>query len=188
MAAMFRQICAIVVDDGIVFSTESVRAIETRLTENYGGIRVELHASLDGARLKLQVDIGFGDVVTPDAQDIVYPTLLADLPAPHLRVYPRETVFAEKLEAIVSLGMLNSRMKDYFDLLALARENAMDAAQLGAANAATFARRGTALAVGLPIRRNHSPPPNECSLCQRPEVVPAREDAPAPSPPFGDAT
>lgn len=79
------------------------------------------------------MDIGFGDAVTPAAQEIVYPTLLDDLPSPRMRVYPRETVFAEKLEAIVSLGMANSRMKDYFDLLALARENAMNAAQLGAA-------------------------------------------------------
>lgn len=151
MAAMFREICAIAVDDGMVFKADSVRAIETRLAENYGDVRVELDASLDGARLKLQVDIGFGDAVTPAAQEIVYPTLLDDLPSPRLRVYPRETVFAEKLEAIVSLGMANSRMKDYFDLLALARENAMDAAQLGAAVAATFARRGTALPDGLPI-------------------------------------
>jgi len=81
----------------------------------------------------------------------VYPTLLADLPAPHLRVYPRETAFAEKLEAIVQLGLPNSRMKDYFDLLALARENAMDAKQLAQAINATFARRGTPLPLLLPV-------------------------------------
>lgn len=151
MAAMFREICAIAIDDGIVFHPQSVHASETRLAENYGGIRVDLDASLDGARLKLQVDIDFGDAVTPTAPEVTYPTLLDDLPAPRLRVYPRETVFAEKLEAIVKLGLTNSRMKDYFDLLALARENAMDATQLGAAIAATFARRGTPLPTGLPI-------------------------------------
>lgn len=151
MAALFRDVCTIAVDDGIVFKPESVRAAAIRNAANYGGIRVELNAVLDGARLKLQVDIGFGDAVTPAAQEALYPTILDDLPAPRLRVYPRETVFAEKLEAIVVLGLLNSRMKDYFDLLALAREDAMDSELLGQAIAATFARRETALPEGLPI-------------------------------------
>lgn len=150
MATLFRNICAIEVDDGIIFNVESVKAIETRLAENYGGVRVELEASLDGARLKLQIDIGFGDAVTPAAQEICYPTLLKDVPAPRLRAYPRETVFAEKLEAIASLGLLNSRMKDYFDLLALARENAMNSDSLAKAIAATFKRRGTELPRELP--------------------------------------
>lgn len=151
MAILFRTICTIEADDGIVFNVESVKAMETRLAENYGGVRVELEASLDGARIKLQIDIGFGDVVTPAAQEIAYPTLLSDVPAPKLRVYPRETVFAEKLEAITSLGLPNSRMKDYFDLLALARENAMDPESLAKAIAATFKRRGTGLPKGLPL-------------------------------------
>ena len=151
IAAMFREICAIEADDGIVFEPATVRAGEIRTTANYGGVRVELNATLDGARLALQVDIGFGDAVTPGAQEVEYPTLLAGMPAPHLRVYPRETVFAEKLEAIVQLGLPNSRMKDYFDLLALARENAMDPKVLVQAIAATFARRGTPLPRSLPI-------------------------------------
>ena len=151
IAAMFRDICAIEVDDGIVFDPASVRANEIRTTANYGGVRVELKATLDGARLALQVDIGFGDAVTPAALEIVYPTLLDDLPAPRLRVYPRETVFAEKFEAIVKLGLVNSRMKDYFDLLALARENAMDGSLLAQAIAATFARRDTPLPTSLPV-------------------------------------
>jgi len=151
IAAMFREICAIEADDGIAFDPATVRASEIRTTANYGGVRVELNATLAGARLALQVDIGFGDVVTPDAHEIVYPTLLADMPAPHLRVYPRETAFAEKLEAVVQLGLPNSRMKDYFDLLTLARENAMATAVLAQAIAATFARRGTPLPTSLPI-------------------------------------
>ena len=151
IAGMFRDICAIEVDDGIAFDPASVRANEIRTTANYGGVRVELNATLDGARLALQVDIGFGDAVTPAALEIVYPTLLDDLPAPRLRVYPRETVFAEKFEAIVKLGLANSRMKDYFDLLALARENAMDANLLAQAIAATFARRYTPLPTTLPV-------------------------------------
>lgn len=151
IAAMFREICAIEADDGMAFDPATVRAGEIRTTANYGGVRVELNATLDGARLALQVDIGFGDAVTPAAQEIEYPTLLAGMPAPHLRVYPRETVFAEKLEAIVQLGLPNSRMKDYFDLLVLARENAMDATVLVQAIAATFARRGTPLPATPPV-------------------------------------
>lgn len=141
IAGMFRDICAIEVDDGIAFDPATVRANEIRTTANYGGVRVELNATLDGARLALQVDVGFGDAVTPAAQEILYPTLLDDLPAPRLRVYTRETVFAEKLEAIAKLGFLNSRMKDYFNLLAPARENAMDTSWLAQAITATFARR-----------------------------------------------
>jgi len=106
---------------------------------------------LDSARIAIQIDIGFGDAVTPAAVEMRYPTLLNDIPAPLLRVYPRETVFAEKLEAIVKLGMINSRMKDYFDLLTLVNEDAMDAVQLAKAIDATFARRETPLPASLPI-------------------------------------
>jgi hypothetical protein len=87
----------------------------------------------------------------PDALDALYPTLLDDQPAPRLRVYPRATVAAEKLEAIVSLGMANSRMKDYFDLRALAHEGMLDAGQLGDALAATFQRRKTLLPEKMPL-------------------------------------
>lgn len=99
----------------------------------------------------MQLDVGYGDAVTPGPEDAVYPTLLDDQPAPRLRVYPRASVVAEKLEAIVSLGMANSRMKDYFDLRALAREGRLDARQLGEAIAATFARRGTAVPKEMPL-------------------------------------
>jgi hypothetical protein len=112
---------------------------------------VTLRATLDNARCNLQLDVGFGDAVTPAPEEIEYPTLLDDLPRPRLRVYPRETVFAEKLEAMQVLGMANTRMKDYFDLLTLAREGAMDAKVLSDAILATFRRRGTALPEGLPL-------------------------------------
>lgn len=88
---MFRDICAIEVDDGIAFAPATVGANEIRTTANYGGVRVELYATLDGARLALQVDVGFADAVTPAAQEILSPTLLDDLPASRLRLYPRET-------------------------------------------------------------------------------------------------
>jgi predicted nucleotidyltransferase component of viral defense system len=152
IATIFRELCELIFPDGLEFDAATVRARESRLNKNYGGVQVSLRAKLDSARIDLQIDIGFGDVVTPPVtQAVEYPALLTDLPAPRLRVYPRETVFAEKLEAIASLGMANSRMKDYFDLLALARENAMEPDILAQAIAATFARRHTALPEGTPI-------------------------------------
>jgi hypothetical protein len=99
----------------------------------------------------VQLDVGYGDAVTPGPEEAVYPTLLDDHPAPRLRVYPRAAVAAEKLEAIVSLGMANSRMKDYFDLRALAREGVLDARQLGDAIAATFQSRQTLVPENMPL-------------------------------------
>ena len=130
---------------------DSIRVVEIREQSNYSGLRVTLRATLDNARCHLQLDVGFGDAVTPAPVEIEYPTLLDDLPRPRLRVYPRETVFAEKLEAMQVLGMANTRMKDYFDLLTLAREGAMDPKALSDAIRATFRRRGTALPDGLPL-------------------------------------
>lgn len=109
-----------------------------------------LQALLGTARLRVQADVGFGDVVTPSAQETDFPTLL-DLPQPHLRVYPRETVVAEKFEAMVRLGMTNTRMKDFYDLLILSREFAFDGPTLAAAISATFARRGTPLPESAPL-------------------------------------
>ena len=99
----------------------------------------------------MQIDIGFGDVVTPAAQAVTYPTLLADVPAPTLRAYPKATVVAEKLHAVSVLGMTNSRMKDFFDLWVLLHDTTMDDAELQRAIEATFARRGTALPSMQPI-------------------------------------
>ena len=89
LIGVFRAICSIAVDDGIVFDPESVTGTEIRKDAGYGGVRIDVRAVLDGARLVLQIDIGFGDAVTPDAQQVTYPTLLADVPAPTLRAYPR---------------------------------------------------------------------------------------------------
>jgi hypothetical protein len=111
---VFRELCEanIEPDDGIRFQTETVRAEEIRKDANYGGIRVTLIGILAGARCSIQVDVGFGDVVTPAPEPVDYPSMLPDLPAPILRAYPRYTVVAEKLEALVMLGIANSRMKD----------------------------------------------------------------------------
>ncbi len=87
-----------------------------RKEAGYGGVRIDLRATLDGARIALQVDIGFGDIVTPEAEAISYPVLLNDFPAPQLRSYPAYTVVAEKFHAVCLLGLVNTRMKEYFDL------------------------------------------------------------------------
>ena len=147
---VFREICAVQVADGIVFDPDSVKAAEIRKEANYAGIRITLTGSLDGARCPVQADIGFGDAVTPGPEETDYPVLLDDLPAPKLRVYPRYTVIAEKFEAITSLGIANSRMKDFFDLWVLTRHSELDAAILRQAVTATFARRGTQLPTTAP--------------------------------------
>ena len=112
VTAMIHQIIATAVDDdGILFDADSVRAEEIRENQEYGGIRATFTATLDKAVIPLQVDVGFGDAITPAAEDRMYPVLI-DMEAPQLRMYPVETVIAEKLEAAVKLGMNNSRMKD----------------------------------------------------------------------------
>lgn len=149
--AVFRDICRIEVDDGIVFNPDLVKAAEIRKEANYAGIRVTLLGMLDTARCPVQADIGFGDAVVPGPDEVDYPVILDEMPVPHLRVYPRYTVVAEKLEALTSLGMLNSRMKDYFDLWVLARYSEFDRKILIQAVTATFDRRQTKIPDGVPI-------------------------------------
>jgi len=139
--AAFREICAIEVEDGIAFDPASVKGSEIRKEAGYGGVRIDLLAKLDGALITLQVDIGFGDAVTPAPESVSYPVLLDDLPAPQLRSYPKYTVVAEKFHAVCLLGMANTRMKDYFDLWVLLTEGVLQSSELGSAVEATFARR-----------------------------------------------
>jgi len=151
LQAVLREACAIPVEDGMIFDADSIRIGQIREEARYGGLRATLQGRLGRARCPVQIDVGYGDVVTPGPDEAIYPTLLDDLPPPRLRVYPRQTVVAEKLEAIVSLGMTNSRMKDYFDLCALAHEGEVDPGMLAHAIGATFARRHTPLPLELPI-------------------------------------
>lgn len=151
LEAAVRHACAVKVEDGMTYDPASVRIREIREEARYGGLRVKLQGRLKKARCPVQLDVGYGDAVTPGPQEAVYPTMLDDLPAPRLQVYPRETVVAEKLEAIASLGMTNSRMKDYFDLRVLARDGVVDPDVVATAIAATFARRGTPLPARLPL-------------------------------------
>ena len=143
--SIFRDVCEIgVPDDGLRFDAESVTA--ERITEDadYQGIRVTFLGQLENARIPIQIDIGFGDVITPDPQEATFPTLL-DFPAPTILAYPRESVVAEKFEAMVSLGIANSRMKDFYDLWKLSRDFPFDGPVLSDAVRRTFARRETGL-------------------------------------------
>lgn len=137
-------------DDGVRFAPESLSVGPIREDQAYGGVRVELVARVTSAQVRLQVDIGFGDAVTPEAAVAEFPALL-DFPAPRLRTYPRETVVAEKLEAMVQLGIANSRMKDFYDVAVLARDFEFEGDTLSQAIHATFQRRKTPLPVTPPI-------------------------------------
>ncbi|HBO7167252.1 nucleotidyl transferase AbiEii/AbiGii toxin family protein [Pseudomonas aeruginosa] len=148
---LFREVSQIAVEDGIAFQADTVRAADIRKEANYAGVRVTMTGLLAGARCPVQIDIGFGDAVTPAPENVQYPVILDDMPQPQLRVYPRYTVVAEKLEAMVKLGILNSRMKDYFDLWVLSRHSDFDGAVLAQAIRATFERRGTDIPTGLPF-------------------------------------
>ena len=151
LIATFRAVAAMDLGDGIVFDPESVKADAIREDNTYGGTRITLVARIGSARCALQIDVGFGDAVTPGPQTVVYPTLLHDFEAPTLRVYPVYTVIAEKYQAMVMLGQANSRMKDFFDLAVIARRTELDGGTLAAAIAATFARRMTMLPTERPM-------------------------------------
>ncbi len=145
LRAIFRDLCDVTVeDDGLTLIADSVQVEIIRDETEYGGIRVKLFGDLAGARIPIQADIGFGDAVTPEAKEIEYPTLLGN-PAPHLRAYPRETVVAEKYQALVDLGIANSRMKDFYDLWVIARDFDFDGVNLSKAISNTFSRRQTPL-------------------------------------------
>jgi Nucleotidyl transferase AbiEii toxin, Type IV TA system len=151
MAQAFRDIASVRVDDGISFDPASIRVSEIRKDAGYAGARVLIDADVARARCKTQIDVGFGDAITPGPADAIYPVLIADLPAPRLRTYPAYTVVSEKLHAIVVLGMTNSRLKDYLDLMVLLEREDLDDDMLANAIAATFMRRGMAVPGSLPV-------------------------------------
>lgn len=149
MVATFREICAIEQNDGITFDAGALRVAVTRDELKYGGLRLTTNATIAGARLRVIVDVGFGDAIEPGLDDIELPVLL-DFPVPRLRAYPRETVIAEKFQAMVALGRANSRMKDYHDVWLMSREHGFDETRLARALAATFRRRDTTLPTAIP--------------------------------------
>lgn len=143
--AQIRDILSMDVEaDGLAFDADSIQA--ERITEDadYEGIRIRFRGALDSARINMQVDIGFGDVVYPEPEKSELPTML-DSSAPRLLCYSRESSIAEKFEAMVKLGVLNSRMKDFYDIWLLSRQFDFDGAKLAEAIRLTFERRGTAL-------------------------------------------
>jgi hypothetical protein len=150
LRSTFTAICAIDADDGVRYETAGMRIAPIREENDYGGLRLTIPAFIGSARLPVQVDIGFGDAITPAPETVTYPTLLDDLAAPSLRAYPVYTVIAEKLHAMVVLGMNNSRMKDFFDLAVIARTSELDGATLVDAVRATFARRNTSVPTSAP--------------------------------------
>lgn len=148
---VFRDVCrAEVVPDGLAFDAETVTAAAIREGNIYDGVRVRLTAMLGKARVSLQIDVGFGDAVTPAPDERTVGPLL-EFPAPVLRAYRPETVVAEKLHAMVVLGMTNSRMKDYFDIWTLCRTMEFDGKVLAQAMTATFERRATPLPTETPV-------------------------------------
>ncbi len=150
IAGVFRELVSIEAEppDGVSFDSASVEVQEIRDRAEQRGVRIRLSARLEAARMIVQVDIGFGDVVTPAPTVAEYPTLL-DLPAPTVRIYPPDTVVAEKLEAMVKLGVATTRMKDLHDIWVLSRRFSFEGGVLSQAVRATFERRRTA----FPARR-----------------------------------
>ena len=149
MLLTFQEILTQDADDGVVFDANALRVDRIREELEYGGLRLRTTASISGARINLTIDIGFGDALEPGAEFIDYPVLL-DHPAPRLQAYARETVIAEKFQAMVALGRANSRMKDFYDIWILSRSFSFDDDRLARAIAATFARRGTVIPVDRP--------------------------------------
>lgn len=151
LVQVFRQICAIETgDDGLVFNQDSMMALPIREVSFYDGIRVVIEVHLGVMPVRLQIDVGFGDAVVPAAQPSEFPALLAQS-GPVVRAYSPETVIAEKFNAIVLLGMANSRMKDYFDIWMLSRNFTFEGELLREAILSTFVRRQTALPESGPI-------------------------------------
>ena len=145
MKKTFQEIANIPFEDGVVFDVANIK-VERILEETaYVGVQLTIPAEVAKAKCNLQIDIGFGDAVTPGPVQSTYPTLIKDFPAPQLRTYPVYTVVAEKLHAIAFHGVKNSRVKDYLDLLVILERETLDKNILSKAIHATFARRGSTI-------------------------------------------
>ncbi len=142
MVRVFQEVCGVSFSDGVVFDPKSVKIDRIREETEYGGLRITAIAKVDTAQVRVVIDIAFGDSVEPGLQEMDLPVLL-DFPAPHLRAYAKETVIAEKFQAMVMLGRANSRMKDLYDVWVLSRNFEFKDDRLARAIAATFARRKT---------------------------------------------
>ncbi len=147
IAKVFGHVCSQdTPDDGLLFNPSSVTTVAIAGDADYQGVRVNVDGRLDTSRIRIQIDIGFSDVVVPSPTEVDYPTIL-DFPPPRLKAYSRESVVAEKLEAMVSLGEANSRMKDFADLWFLASHFNFDGEILAKAISSTFTQRQAAIQI-----------------------------------------
>ena len=152
LARIFRDVANVSCEseDGLRIDADSIRAIPIREDDQYGGVRVTMTARIGTVRIPVQIDIGVGDAITPMARKMMFPTIL-DMEAPFIKMYPRETVVAEKFQTIVKRGIANSRMKDYYDLWMLSADENVDSAKAKLAIARTFERRKTAVPSAVPV-------------------------------------
>jgi hypothetical protein len=149
LVSQFRSVLASAVEpDGLAFDAETLHAEKIRVDADYEGIRVRFSGQLDTARINMQIDIGFGDTVHPAPEETALPTMLA-FPAPVVLCYNRETVIAEKVEAMITLGELNSRMKDFYDVWLLSRQFDFDGSTLQQSLRGTFQQRNTKVPASL---------------------------------------
>lgn len=151
MRDLFITICGIEVEDGIIFDASTIDVSAIREEQECQGLRVTMTARLDGARIPIQIDIGFGDAIYPAVQQVDFPTLIEGMKAPRIDAYPPTSVVAEKFEAMVQLGMLNSRLKDYYDIWMISQCTPFERAELVQAITATLQRRGTDQPVDFPV-------------------------------------
>jgi predicted nucleotidyltransferase component of viral defense system len=148
---IFKRVCIQEVpQDGLVFDPDSVKAERIKEDAEYEGVRLRFTGSLGKARLHIQIDVGFSDVVFPRPTVRRYRTIL-NMPSPELRVYPPETVVAEKLQAMIYLGSINSRMKDFYDLWIISRKFEFKGKDLQAAIRGTFSTRDTRIPIDEPV-------------------------------------
>ena len=142
---VIRDVCKVsVAPDGLIFDSQTIKGQKIKEDADYEGVRIKFRGFLERARIPMQIDVGFGDVIYPKPKTINYPVIL-DFPKPHLKGYPAESVVSEKFEAMVKLGLLNSRMKDFYDIWLMMRQFDFDGLKLVEALKRTFRHRKTSL-------------------------------------------
>jgi len=140
---VFRQICAVESEDEVTFNPENVVGELITQQDKYNGVRLYIEAIFHTVRQRIQIDVGFGDIVIPVVQELEYPILLDDMQVPIIQAYSKETVIAEKFQAMIELSVANSRMKDFYDVYKLLTDNEFDNNTLEEAIKATFENRET---------------------------------------------
>lgn len=149
--SVMKDVCDVVVEpDGLVFDAKTVQGRKIKEDADYEGVRVKFIGLLQRSRIAMQIDVGFGDVIYPGTRVIDYPVIL-DLPKPHLNGYPVESVVSEKFEAMVKLGVVNSRMKDFYDVWLIIHQFNFDGLNLTGALKKTFDHRQTDIPNGKPL-------------------------------------